>query len=99
MFNDYLKARKDLKPTTTIDYGRALNQVVPDWFCKPITSITREMIAKRHAEHGETKSKARLNHKMTHDVTAGYIMLDVERLRKPMQQITDFLVKQMNNAV
>ena len=26
------------------------------------------------------------------DVTAGYIMLDVERLRKPMQMITDHLL-------
>lgn len=32
---------------------------------------------------------------MTHDVTAGYIMRDVERLRKPMQRITDYLIKQM----
>ena len=39
--------------------------------------------------------KRLLNHKMTHDVTAGYIMRDVERLRKPMQRITDFLIKQM----
>lgn len=38
--------------------------------------------------------KRLLNHKMTSDVTAGYIMLDVERLRKPMQMITDhFLIK------
>ena len=29
--------------------------------------------------------KRLLNHKMTSDVTAGYIMNDVERLRKPMQ--------------
>jgi hypothetical protein len=36
---------------------------------------------------------------LSNDVTAGYIMLDVERLRKPMQQITDFLIKQMNNVV
>ena len=33
--------------------------------------------------------KRLLNHKMTNDVTAGYIVADVERLRKPMQQITD----------
>ena len=29
--------------------------------------------------------KRLLNHKMTSDVTAGYIMRDIERLRKPMQ--------------
>jgi hypothetical protein len=30
---------------------------------------------------------------MKDDVTAGYIISDVERLRKPMQKITDSLVK------
>lgn len=39
--------------------------------------------------------KRLLNHKMNGDVTAGYIMTDVERLRKPMQQITDYLLKCM----
>ena len=38
--------------------------------------------------------KRLLNHKMNGDVTAGYIMLDVERLRKPMQMITDYLLQQ-----
>lgn len=40
--------------------------------------------------------KRLLNHKMNHDVTSGYIISDVERLRRPMQQITDFLLKQIN---
>ena len=42
-----------------------------------------------------------MNHKMNNDVTAGYIMNDIERLRKPMQLITDTLVKLMGieNAV
>lgn len=35
------------------------------------------------------------NHKMTSDVTAGYIIGDAERLRIPMQQVTDYLKKQM----
>src|SRR3990167_10695814 len=39
--------------------------------------------------------KRLLNHKMSGDVTAGYIMLDVERLRKPMQIIADHLLLQM----
>ncbi len=39
--------------------------------------------------------KRLLNHKMNNDVTAGYIMKDVERLRKPMQRIADFLFKNM----
>ena len=36
--------------------------------------------------------KRLLNHKMTNDVTAGYIITDVERLRVPMQKITDYMV-------
>lgn len=37
--------------------------------------------------------KRLLNHKMTSDVTAGYIIADVERLRVPMQQVTDFMLR------
>lgn len=33
------------------------------------------------------------NHKMTNDVTAGYIIGDAERLRLPMQKITEYLIK------
>lgn len=36
-----------------------------------------------------------MNHKMNNDVTAGYIVADVERLRKPMQLITDYILKCM----
>lgn len=39
--------------------------------------------------------KRLMNHKMTNDMTAGYIIADVERLRKPMQLITDFFLKSM----
>jgi integrase len=35
------------------------------------------------------------NHKMKQDITSGYSITDVERLRKPMQQITDYLLKCM----
>ncbi len=33
------------------------------------------------------------NHKMSNDITAGYIVADVERLRQPMQKITDYILK------
>lgn len=36
--------------------------------------------------------KRLLNHRDGRDVTAGYIVLDVERLRKPMQRIADYLL-------
>ena len=43
--------------------------------------------------------KRLMNHKMTNDVTAGYIIADVERLRKPMQLITDYILKCMELGV
>lgn len=36
--------------------------------------------------------KRLLNHKLGADVTRGYIVTDVERLRRPMQQITDYVL-------
>jgi integrase len=39
--------------------------------------------------------KRLVNHKMSSDVTAGYIVMDVERLRKPMQAITNHLLEAM----
>ena len=38
--------------------------------------------------------KMLLNHKMGNDVTAGYIIADVERLRDPMNKITQYILKQ-----
>ena len=42
--------------------------------------------------------KRLVNHKMNGDVTAGYIISDVERLRVPMQKISDFLLSTMDAA-
>jgi integrase len=42
--------------------------------------------------------KRLLNHKMRNDVTAGYIIADVERLRLPMQRITDAMLSTMNSG-
>ena len=39
--------------------------------------------------------KRLLNHKMINDVTAGYIITDVYRLRVPMQKITDYILLQV----
>ncbi|HGU7211332.1 TPA: hypothetical protein ACTUNV_001419 [Legionella pneumophila] len=36
--------------------------------------------------------KRLLNHKMNNYATAGYIMKDIERLRKPMQQVVNFIL-------
>ncbi len=43
--------------------------------------------------------KRLLNHKMNNDVKAGYIMKDVERLRKPMQLVTNFFLEHMREEV
>jgi len=37
--------------------------------------------------------KRLVNHKMSNDVTAGYIISDVERLRKPMEQVSAQLIQ------
>lgn len=37
--------------------------------------------------------KRLLNHADGNDVTAGYLVIDIERLRGPMQRITDFVLK------
>jgi integrase len=39
--------------------------------------------------------KRLLNHQNGNDVTDGYIVTDIERLRRPMQQISDFLFRAM----
>jgi integrase len=39
--------------------------------------------------------KRLLNHMTGNDVTAGYIVTDIERLRRPMQAISDFLFRAM----
>lgn len=61
VFDDYLIARKSLKSTTATDYRRVLKQVLPDWLDKPLIRITKDMIAKRHIQYGESNSKARSN--------------------------------------
>ncbi len=45
-------------------YQYVLQQVVPDWLDKPMINITREMIAKRHAQYGQTNSRARASNAM-----------------------------------
>ncbi|VVC74993.1 Putative prophage CPS-53 integrase [Aquicella siphonis] len=62
-FDAYLVARKELKPTTLLDYNRLMKQVFSDWQSKPLLDITKDMIAKRHRIFGE-RSKARSNSAM-----------------------------------
>jgi len=60
VFDDYLFARKGLKPLTVEDMHKAMRQVLPDWLDKPIAKITPRMVETRHREYGE-RSQARAN--------------------------------------
>lgn len=59
-FDDYLKARKALKVSTIFDYQRIMREAFSDWQSKPLLSLTKELIAKRHTKLGES-SHARAN--------------------------------------
>ena len=41
--------------------------------------------------------KKLLNHKDQRDVTGGYIITDMERLREPMNKVTDYILNQVND--
>ena len=45
------------------------------------------------------RSKKLANHKMAADVTAGYIVSDVERLRDPMNKIHKFIEEKVGEGV
>lgn len=60
VFDDYLKARKNLKPTTIADYRRVMKEAFTPWLNKSILDITKDMVAKRHSILGES-SEARAN--------------------------------------
>lgn len=60
VFNDFLEARKSLKPVTIHDYQRVIREAFADWHKRPLLKITKDMVAKRHRLLGE-KSHARAN--------------------------------------
>lgn len=41
--------------------------------------------------------KKLVNHSQSRDVTAGYIVMNVDRLREPMQKISDFILEKINS--
>lgn len=62
-FEAYLSVRKDLKASTVHDYRRHLRESFRDWLDRPLASIGKEAIAKRHEQLGE-RSPARANNAM-----------------------------------
>lgn len=49
VFDDYVSARRALKPSTIRDYRKRL-RAVPDWLDMPVTAITKDMIQARHRQ-------------------------------------------------
>jgi hypothetical protein len=53
VLTDYLKARKTLKPRTIKDYTSLIdNGHLSDWKDKPLISITRDMVERKHIQIG-----------------------------------------------
>ncbi|MEX2490010.1 MAG: integrase family protein [Pseudomonadales bacterium] len=62
-FQDYLSARKDLKPRTISDYKVCIEQSLSDWHDIALTAIDKNMIESRHRQLGK-RSHARANNTM-----------------------------------
>jgi len=60
-FTAYLNARKALKPRTIYDYQRLMKVAFPDWHKKPLLTITKDMVARRHIKLGEENGEAYAN--------------------------------------
>ena len=60
----YGAARKSLKPKTVYDYGRALEAAFAGWRPRPPLAITKDMVARRHAQLGEDRGETYANLEM-----------------------------------
>lgn len=64
VFNDYLKARKELKPKTLYDYKNLMRVAFSEWKSKPLLSITKDKIVKYHERLGKERGTAYANQAM-----------------------------------
>ncbi|MHB1285305.1 MAG: tyrosine-type recombinase/integrase [Leptospirales bacterium] len=55
-FDDYLVSRKDLKPGTVSGYRHSINVHFAEWKDRPLSTITKTLIEKKHKEIGESPS-------------------------------------------
>jgi len=60
-FDEYLHARKALKPSTTNSYRKIMRGYFSDWHSKPLNLITKEMVIKRHEKMGDENGHAQAN--------------------------------------
>jgi integrase len=95
-FESYLKTRSALKPLTVRDMHRAMKGF-QDWMKKPLLSITRDMIARRHRALGEA-SQARANLAMRYlRAIFNFAMAEYTNARgKPL--LTDNPVKKLSQT-
>ena len=60
IFADFKRMRVGLKPGTVYQYARLLNGTFADWKTRPVSAITKDMIARKHIQLGE-KSESSAN--------------------------------------
>lgn len=63
-FQDYLKARKELKSKTLYDYHNLMRVAFYEWANKPLLSITKDKIVKYHERLGKERGAAYANQAM-----------------------------------
>lgn len=61
VWQDYIEARKGLRPKTLYDYRNVMEKAFADWQKKPLLSITKDMVAKRHTALGKERGEAYAN--------------------------------------
>lgn len=61
VYQDYLIARKDLKPKTLYDYRRVVDVTFASWKSKPLLSISKDMVEKKHSSLGQDNGEAYAN--------------------------------------
>ena len=61
VLNDYFQTRKDLKPSTIVNYTQVINKAFEQWRNKPLVSITKDKIAKHHEKLGTIHGEAYAN--------------------------------------
>jgi len=64
LLEEYLLVRKNIKGTTAELYRNSFRWYFPEWLEMPARSITGDMVLKKHAEIGESRSRAMANSTM-----------------------------------
>jgi integrase len=60
-FADFKRVRGKLKARTLYDYERLMAVALADWQTRPLVAITKDLVAKRHRELGESRGEAYAN--------------------------------------